>query len=328
MTVPEGLVGIIAGTMRREGILPQARQKLPHTRLDSRNAKIRKALYYNTSLEHGYSSRIAKELNAQNVTPTLVSAMAQQMRKEGIQPPLSKPYPYTDLNSETARIRKALYYAKPEDRGRKDIARKRGMGVSPEFVTIVDRKRSEERILPQTDFRKNRKKETLSREGSLTQRIALEIKANPKITGAELAKKLNEKPDRISSIINSLKSRGHLPKDYKSKPAGNNLDEQISEELDRRGITDHDERMRLYMQEVDRRTTPVILKRLVDAENMIESEEAKVQSLINLKKKSQAARLIFRIAELKRAIKQAKNLTSVEKTQKLIEKAVQQFRQK
>ena len=324
MTVPEGLVGIIAGTMRREGILPQARQKLPHTRLDSRNARIRKALYYNTSLEHGYSSRIAKELNAQNVTPTLVSAMAQQMRKEGIQPPLSKPYPYTDLNSETARIRKALYYAKPEDRGRKDIARKLGGGVSSLQVSIVARQMAEEGILPQTDLRKNKG----PREGSLTQRIALEIKANPKITGAELAKKLNEKPDRISSIINSLKSKGHLPKDYKPKPVGNNLDEQISEELDRRGITDHDERMRLYMQEVDRRTTPVILKRLVDAENMIESEEAKVQSLINLKKKSQAARLIFRIAELKRAIQQAKNLTSVEKTQKLIEKAVQQFMQK
>ena len=144
----------------------------------------------------------------------------------------------------------------------------------------------------------------------------------------EIAKRLGVKPNLVSHVATRMREEGILPQTSLPRKPDTSLDREIDKKLDRQGIKSHDVRMGKYMQEVDKRKPSLVMKKFATVEKMIETEEAKVQSLIDLKKKSQAAKLIFKIAELKRAIQQAKNLTSAEDRLKLIEKAVQQFRQK
>ena len=296
--------------------------RYPSTKLGSKKAQIMKAIYQATPLKHGALARIGRKLGSSG---HYIHTVKREMERYGVIPatlskktttPTKNPR-VTVLDSNEARIRRALHNATPEYGVLSEIARQ--LNVPLKKVYKVQERMRKEGII-------NR----LGREQqeTLQQRLIALLKEKPGLTTKQAAEILGAK--NAASVRNAayvLEKKGilvGLARKIPAKPTAS-IEQEIEEKLDKLGITDRTERMKMFTQLAAQRLLPAVSKALKSAQIKAANARSIARLLSARGETTQALELSELAEELENAIEKSKAKTTAEERMKAIAPALEEL---
>jgi len=211
--------------------------RIPRTNLNSRNAQIRKALFY-AGKKRGFQAKVARKLN---LSSQQISQIARQMIAEGIIEK-NKPakqqikkkrigrFPHTVLGSKTAILRKALFYSRRKSGYLKEIAEQTGASLST-ISSTVGKMRAEGILPPKTPAAKNERQRSTPKIKGMSnaekRASSIDAKATEAVSNIqdrsermrafmEFVRK--QAPPKVQALMNSVKTRITFLRKSKKNP--------------------------------------------------------------------------------------------------------------